>query len=180
MMMILCMSKWMYMNAMNDVMHCANECPDTRLRSHIKTPHSLRNDWNLFVVYFSAAPLIFRCKFCIPLGTFFELLRLLFRRYSHWLFALRLIFWRYSHWLFALRLIFRRYLALRSLRNDFWAENLRCAPLGTTFCSFVVLCIPLGTSFELLLVLPFLFALDGACSVFTFTSSGDIALVELI
>jgi hypothetical protein len=29
------------MNAMNDVMYCANECPDTRLRSHIKTPHSL-------------------------------------------------------------------------------------------------------------------------------------------
>jgi hypothetical protein len=43
-----------------------------------------------------------------------------------------------------------------------------------------VLCIPLGTSFELLPVFPFLFALDGACSVFTFTSSGDIALVELI
>jgi hypothetical protein len=32
------------MNAMNDVMYCANECPDTRLRSHIKTPQSLRND----------------------------------------------------------------------------------------------------------------------------------------
>jgi hypothetical protein len=26
--------------------------------------------------------------------------------------------------------------ALHSLRNDFGAENLRCAPLGTTFCSF--------------------------------------------
>jgi hypothetical protein len=38
------MSKRMYMNAMNDVMYFANECPDTRLRSHIKTPHSLRND----------------------------------------------------------------------------------------------------------------------------------------
>jgi hypothetical protein len=42
-----------------------------------------------------------------------------------------------------------------------------------------VLCIPLGTSFELLPVFSFLFALDGACSVFTFTSLGDIALVEL-
>jgi hypothetical protein len=31
------------MNAMNDVMYCANECPDTRLRSRIKTLHSLRN-----------------------------------------------------------------------------------------------------------------------------------------
>jgi hypothetical protein len=41
------------------------------------------------------------------------------------------------------------------------------------------LCIPLGTSFELLPVFYFLFALDGACSVFTFTSLGDIALVEL-
>ena len=81
-----------------------------------------RNDQNLFAVYFSALPLIFRCKFCIPLGTSFELFRLLFRRYSRWLFALRLIFWRY--------------LALHSLRNDFWVENLRCAPLGTTFWSF--------------------------------------------
>jgi hypothetical protein len=35
-----------------------------------------------------------------------------------------------------------------------------------TFCSFVMLCIPLWTSFELLLV--FLFALDGACSDFTY------------
>jgi hypothetical protein len=77
---------------------------------------------NLFAVYFSASPLIFRCKFCIPLETSFELLRLLFR-------------W-YLHWLFVLRLIFRWYLALHSLWNDFWAENLHCAPLGTTFCSF--------------------------------------------
>jgi hypothetical protein len=42
-----------------------------------------------------------------------------------------------------------------------------------------VLCIPLGTSFELLHVFSFLFALDGACSAFTFTFLGDIALVEL-
>jgi hypothetical protein len=76
-----------------------------------------------FAVYFSASPLIFRCKFCIPLGTSFELLRLLFRRY-------------FSRWLFAFRLIFWRYLALHSLWNDFWAENLHCAPLGTTFYSF--------------------------------------------
>jgi hypothetical protein len=85
--------------------------------------HPLRN------VFWTSSPsisaislLTFRCKFYIPLGTTFELLRL----------------------------IFRRDLALHSLRNDFWAENLRCAPLGTTFCSFVVLCIPLGTTFELL------------------------------
>jgi hypothetical protein len=42
-----------------------------------------------------------------------------------------------------------------------------------------VFCIPLGTSFELLPVFSFLFALDGACSAFTFTFLGDIALVEL-
>jgi hypothetical protein len=47
------------------------------------------------------------------------------------------------------------------------------------FCSFAVLCIPLGTSFELLPVFSFPFALDGACSAFTFTFLGDIALVEL-
>jgi hypothetical protein len=42
------------------------------------------------------------------------------------------------------------------------------------------LCIPLGTTFELLLVFfSFFFALDGAFSAFTFTSLGDIALIEL-
>jgi hypothetical protein len=73
-------------------------------------------------LFFGVSALTFRCKFCIPLGTFFELLCLLF--------------WRYLRWLFVLRLIFRRYLALHSLWNDFWAENLHCAPLGMTFCSF--------------------------------------------
>jgi hypothetical protein len=73
-------------------------------------------------LFFGVSALTFRCKFCIPLGTSFKLLHLLF--------------WRYSHWLFALRLIFRRYLALHSLWNDFWAKNLHCAPLGTTFCIF--------------------------------------------
>jgi hypothetical protein len=42
-----------------------------------------------------------------------------------------------------------------------------------------VLCIPLETTFELLLVFFFFPALDGACSVFTFTFLGDFALVEL-
>jgi hypothetical protein len=91
---------------------------------------------------FRCSPFIFRCKFCIPLVTTFELLRLLFRRYKFYI-PLGTTFE-------LLRLIFRRYLALHSLRNDFWPENLRCAPLGTTFCSFVVLCIPLGMTFELL------------------------------
>jgi hypothetical protein len=42
-----------------------------------------------------------------------------------------------------------------------------------------MLCIPLGTIFELLPVFSFFPALDGACSVFTFTYLGDFALVEL-
>jgi hypothetical protein len=42
------------------------------------------------------------------------------------------------------------------------------------------LCIPLGTTFELLPVFfSFFFALDGAFLAFTFTSLGDIALIEL-
>jgi hypothetical protein len=32
-------------------------------------------------LFFGVSALTFRCKFCIPLGTSFELLRLLFRRY---------------------------------------------------------------------------------------------------
>jgi hypothetical protein len=57
-----------------------------------------------------------------------------------------------------------RKLTLRPLWSDF-------------FSSFVVLRVPLGTAFELL---PCFFpALDGAFSVFTFTSLGDFALIEL-
>jgi hypothetical protein len=91
---------------------------------------------------FWCSPFIFRCKFCIPLGTSFELLHLLFRRYK---FCIPL-----GTSFELLCLIFLRYLALHSLRNNFGAENLRCAPLGMTFCSFVVLCIPLGMTIELL------------------------------
>ena len=118
------------------------------------TKVSLSFIFRLHRLFFGVSALTFRCKLCIPLGTSFELLCLLFRRYLRWLFALRLIFWRY--------------LALHSLWNDFWAENLHCAPLGTTFCSFVVLCIPLGTTFELLPVFSFSPALDGACSDFIY------------
>jgi hypothetical protein len=100
---------------------------DTLCRRHTHIPTmgytiSLPFIFRLHRLFFDVSALTFRCKFCIPLGTSFELLRLLFRRYSRWLFALCLIF--------------RRYLALHSLWNDFWAENLHCAPLGTTFCSF--------------------------------------------
>jgi hypothetical protein len=119
---------------MYDVMiWCKEWCQCRRLtptRPHWNTQslRPLRNDRYLLAVYFSASPLIFRCKFCIPLGTSFELLRLLFRRYK---FCIPL-----GTSFELLRLIFRRYLALHSLRNDFWAENIHYALLGTTFCSF--------------------------------------------
>jgi hypothetical protein len=126
---MLCDMMWWY-DAKNDA-----NAEDTHPRWNTQSLRPLRNDQNLFAAYFSASPLIFRCKFCIPLGTSFELLRLLFR-------------WYFSRWLFALRLIFRRYLALHSLWNDFWAENLHCAPLGATFCSFGKLTLrSLGTTF---------------------------------
>jgi hypothetical protein len=116
-------------------------------------------------------------KLCIPLGMTFELLHLLFR--WHILHPLRNDFWTSSPYIlvvfgsaFPLERLLSRKLTMRSLgndffcsfvmllalhflRNDFWAENLRCAPLGMTFCSFVMLCIPLGTSFELLPVFLF-------------------------
>jgi hypothetical protein len=126
---MLCEMMWWY-DANNDA-----SAEDTHPHWNTQSLRPLRNDQNLFAVYFSASPLIFRCKFCIPLGTSFELLRLLFRRY-------------FSRWLFVLHLIFRRYLALHSLWNDFWVENLHCAPLGTTFCSFGKLTLrSLGTTF---------------------------------
>jgi hypothetical protein len=71
----------------------------------------------------------FESKLCIPLRMTFELLHLLFR-WNKFCIPLGTTFE-------LLCLIFRRYLALHSLWNDFWAENLHCAPLGTTFCSFI-------------------------------------------
>jgi hypothetical protein len=118
---------------------------------------------------FRCSPFIFRCKFCIPLGTTLELLRLLFRRYK---FCIPL-----GTTLELLCLLFRRYLALHSLRNDFWAENLRCAPLGTTFCSFIVLCIPFVTTFELFPV--FFFFLHSMVHAQILHSFWGFSLVEL-
>jgi hypothetical protein len=107
----------------DDVMLCKIIfVPKTHTHPHSRIHNLFAIYFRLHRLFFGVSALTFRCKFCIPLGTSFELLRLLFQ-------------W-YSRWLFALRLIFRRYLALHSLWNDFWAENLRCAPLGTTFCSF--------------------------------------------
>jgi hypothetical protein len=125
---------WWYAIWCDDMMQRMMLLPKTHTHAETQSLRPLRNYQNLFAVYFSASPLIFRCKLCIPLGTSFELLRLLFQRYSRWLFALRLIF--------------RRYLALHPLWNDFWAENLHYAPLGTTFCSFGELTLrSLGTTF---------------------------------
>ena len=85
---------------------------------------------------------IFRCKFCIPLGTSLELLRLLLRRYKLCiplgtsLELLRLLLRRYQRWLFAvcsaflLERLWSRKLTLRSLWNDFFvtSANLLCVP----------------------------------------------------
>jgi hypothetical protein len=37
--------------------------------------------FRLHRLFFGVSALTFRCKFCIPLGMSFELIRLLFRRY---------------------------------------------------------------------------------------------------
>ena len=116
---MLCYAKWC-----DDVMLCKMMLmPKTHIHiSIMEYTISLPFIFRLHRLFLGVSALTFRCKFYIPLGMSFELLRLLFRRYSRWLFALRLIF--------------RQYLALHSLCNDFWAENLHCAPLGTTFNIF--------------------------------------------
>jgi hypothetical protein len=126
---MLCEIMWWCYVMRNDIY-----AEDTHSPPIVEYTNSLPLIFRLHRLFFSVSALTFRCKFCIPLGTSFELLHLLFR-------------W-YSRWLFALRLIFRRYLALHSLWNDFWAENLHCVPLGTTFCSFGELTLrSLGTTF---------------------------------
>jgi hypothetical protein len=123
---------WCYVMQNDVMMLCYAKWYLCRRHTHIPMVEytiSLPFIFQLHRLFFGVSTLTFRCKFCIPLGTSFELLRLLFRQYSRWLFALRLIF--------------QRYLALHSLWNDFWVENLHCAPLGTTFCSFGNLrCVP--------------------------------------
>jgi hypothetical protein len=115
---------WCYAKWCDDMMQNDEDAEDTRPHWNTQALHPLRND------FFELLHLLFRWyKFCIPLGTSFELLCLLFWRYK---FCIPL-----GTTFELLRLIFQRYLALHSLWNDFWAENLRCAPLGTTFCIFV-------------------------------------------
>jgi hypothetical protein len=103
---------WCYAKWCDDMMKNDEDAEDTHPHAHTET-HKLCIPLGTTLepsspFIFRCSPFIFWCKFCIPLGTTLELLRL----------------------------IFQRYLALHSLWNDFWAENLRCAPLGTTLCSF--------------------------------------------
>jgi hypothetical protein len=117
-----------------------------RRYTHIPTVEhiiSLSFIFRLHRLFFGVSALTFRCKFCIPLGTSFELLRLLFRRYLHWLFTLRLIFRRNQRLFFAvssafpLERLLSRKLTLRSLRNDFLLlRQTYTAFLRTTFCCF--------------------------------------------
>jgi hypothetical protein len=120
---------WCYVEWCDDMMQNDADAEDTHPQAHTET-HKLCIPLGTTLepsspFIFRCSPFIFRCKFCIPLGMSFELLRLLFRRYK---FCIPL-----GTNFELLRLIFRWYLALHSLWNDFWAENLRCAPLGMTF-----------------------------------------------
>jgi hypothetical protein len=116
---------WCYAKWCDDMMQNDEDAEDTHPHAHTWT-HKLCIPLGMT---FELLHLLFRWyKFCIPLGMSFELLHLLFRRYK---FCIPL-----ATTFELLRLIFWRYLALHSLWNDFWAENLHCAPLGTTFCSF--------------------------------------------
>jgi hypothetical protein len=116
---------WCYAKWCDDMMQNDADTEDTHPHAHTGT-HKLCIPLGMT---FKLLHLLFRWyKFCIPLGTSFELLRLLFRRYK---FRIPL-----GTTFELLCLIFRWYLALHSLWNDFWAENLHCAPFGVTFCSF--------------------------------------------
>jgi hypothetical protein len=48
------------------LMYRANKCPNTHIRSFIHTLHSLRNDWNLFAVYFRLHRLFFGVSSASP------------------------------------------------------------------------------------------------------------------
>ena len=99
---------WCYAKWCDDMMQNDEDAEDTHPHAHTGT-HKLCIPLG---TTFELLHLLFRWyKFCIPLGTSFELLRLLFRRYK---FCIPL-----GTTFELLRLIFRRYLALHSLWNDF-------------------------------------------------------------
>ena len=79
--------------------------------------------FRLHRLFFGVSALTFRCKFCIPLGTSFELLRLLFRRYrvdfSHFALYFGGIRLFAVSSAFPLERLLSRKLTLGSLRNDF-------------------------------------------------------------
>jgi hypothetical protein len=118
---------WCYAKWCDDMMQNDEDAKDTYPHANTGTHKLCIPLWTTFELL----RLLFRWyKFCIPLGTSFELLRLLFRWYK---FCIPL-----GTTFELLRLIFRWYLALHSLWNDFWAENLRCTPLGTTFVASTI------------------------------------------
>ncbi len=121
--MMLCYAKWC-----DDVMLCEMIFAP-KIYTH---PHSwifLPFIFRLHRLFFGVSALTFRSKFCIPLGTSLELLRLLLRRYQRWLFAVCSAF--------LLERLWSRKLTLRSLRNDFlWLRQTYSAFLRTTFCCF--------------------------------------------
>jgi hypothetical protein len=102
----------------DDMMQKMMLMPKTHTRAKTQSLRPLRNYQNLFVVYFSASPLIFRCKFCIPLGTSFELLRLLSAVFALTFRASPYILAVFGS-AFPLERLLSRKLTLRSLGNDF-------------------------------------------------------------
>jgi hypothetical protein len=73
---------------MYDVMYLANECQTHTYEAITKAfvplgtiIVSLSFIFRHHRLFFGVSALSFRCKFCIPLGTSFKLLRLLLRRY---------------------------------------------------------------------------------------------------
>jgi hypothetical protein len=130
-----CVGNAIWCNAMrNDVMIWCKMVRMPKIYSHTLTLEQPK----LYIplgTSFELLHLLFRWyKFCIPLGTSFELLRLIFRRYLA-LHSLWNDFWAENLHCVRLRMTYvtSAILALYSLRNDFRVQNLRCAPLGMNF-----------------------------------------------
>jgi hypothetical protein len=103
--------------------------PKTHTHAETQSLRPLRNHQNLFAVYFSASPLILRCKFCIPLGTslnffafYFGGIRIDFSRFALYFGGI---------WLcipFGTTFEQKTYTALPWERFFVASANLRCAP----------------------------------------------------